>query len=1028
MQKILISALILILFSPVTLFSPVEGSSYAQPADDFYPNWFDSEMVVEKVEGPHSRGVEVPPVQMQNAIADIIDDISDKYLEDFLTKFVGFGSRLYRAPGMANASVWLHDVLQGNGRIQTEYHNFSTTTSYGTFLLSNVILTIPGVNQSSDEIYYLFAHSDAVQMDDPGKWLTFVPGADDDGSGCVAVLEAARVLSRYKFHDTIKFAFFQAEEIGLRGSAAYAQTMQARGENVPASIDYDMIGYTTGSPEYGLDLLFNAASADIGLHMMGVNERYDIGLSISAYQTSSSIPSDIQSFYNRGFPCAMGIETEFSPYYHSTSDLVKYINFSLVQKTTQMAVASLAEWARLLYVDVSIPQDNLNLSIENPNEDDIVEVSVNITNEGNIDANNLEVVYYSNGEPFASKRLDVPAYGSNISTAQWSAVKGNNNISVVLDPKNEIVETDETNNTAFIHIGVNDRPRTVLTAVPMTVLTNETVTFNGSLSWDEVGGVTEYNFAFGDDKSSGWVAASEVTHSYHEDGTYVASLVVQDPYGAVSRQTNLTITVLNRAPFASPFSDQTMALTFTPIHFYANAKDPDGQVTTTWYFDDSTADDRMDTVHEFTRSGGYSVLLEVIDDDGAGSNYHLDILILNRAPICSIDASTVSGNIETGFSLNAKASDRDGSIAAYFWDMGDGTVITSQLAEHRYKKPGIYHVVLTVTDDEGATATAKLNITLIDEPPEAAGEARVSEVQTFEKVYFDGSRSEDLEGPVTYVWDFGDGNTSIKMAPEHAYYQIGSYTVSLTVRDESGQTDTMVLPTVFVKNRPPKAELTIFGNFTENGTVYFDGMKSSDVEGDLNYFWQFGDESTATGALAEHVYTEAGDYFVYLTVTDSEGETNTAKHLLTVNPAPPKPVIDDEPDDENDNRYLLYFNALMITNIIWIVLLIITLYLLFARKKKEELDKRELPLLSTEPVELPAQYYPQVSPAPFPGTGEQHILPANTAVSSPAPDPSPPIDMLPVHIPQQQYHNTPETQPIPTPTPTPEQANEDEVL
>jgi PKD repeat protein len=989
MRKLLISLILMILIIPLPLFSTTADDSEQLLTDDFGPNWLNTDLDLEKVESTRSRGVSVPPLQMQQAIGHIVDQVSEKYIEDYLVKLVGFGSRLYRAPGMANASKWLYEVLQGNGRIKAEYHNFSTTTSHGTFVLNNIILTIPGVNQSSDAIYYMYAHSDAVQMTDQTQWLTNTPGADDDGSGCVAALEAARVLSRYKFHDTIKFGFFQAEEIGLRGSAAYAQTMQARGENVPASIDYDMIGHSTGNPEYGLDLLYNAASSNIGMHMIGVNERYDIGLTLTAYLTSSSIPSDIQSFYNRGFPSVMGIETEFSPYYHSLSDLPKNINYSLIQKTTQMATASLSEWARLLYVDVSVPQGNMNISNDKPNEDDLVEVNVNISNKGNIDAYDLEVVFSADGEPFATKRIDVPQNGTNTTSATWSAVLGNHNITVSLDPKNEIVETDETNNTAFIKVGVNDRPRAILTAVPMSVLTNETVTFDGSLSWDFVGGVTEYNFSFGDNINSGWITSPTADHSYPEDGLYTASLVARDPDGAVSKRVNLTVTVVNRAPVASPSSNLTRALTFTPILFVSNATDPDGYVTTEWYFGDGDTDDRLISVHAYAKSGTYKVKLDVEDDDGASSSYDLNVLILNRPPTCTINASTVIGNIKTGFSLNAEAVDLDGTIVSYKWDMGDGSLLTDQLAEHRYNEPGVYAVTLTVVDDEGAQGSKKLNITLIDEPPTGVGEALLREVLTFEKVSFNGSRSGDMEGPITYAWDFGDGNTSTEMSPNHAYYKIGNYTATLTVRDTAAQTDSTVLLPIIVNNRPPDAELSLFGNFSENGTIYYDGTNSTDPEGDISYFWNFGDDSTSTGPIAKHSYSEAGEYMVYLTVTDSEGGQDTVQYLVTVNAPPPKPLIVEDPVEEEDG-YPLYVNALMLTNIIWIILLAIIIFWALARKKKDKKDEGEAPVPAptVEPGAMPTQdYYGGQQPFAFPETAEQQALPPPMPPAEAAPFP-----------------------------------------
>ncbi|HEX2088264.1 MAG TPA: S8 family serine peptidase [Solirubrobacteraceae bacterium] len=96
----------------------------------------------------------------------------------------------------------------------------------------------------------------------------------------------------------------------------------------------------------------------------------------------------------------------------------------------------------------------------------------------------------------------------------------------------------------------------------------------------------------------------------------------------------------------------------------------------------------------------------------------------NQAPTASIGAADSVRNFETTTFDGAQSSDPDGTIASYAWDFGDGTTATGATAQHAYDWPGTYQVRLTVTDDDGASATATRSIAVRDEP--APGQQRVS--------------------------------------------------------------------------------------------------------------------------------------------------------------------------------------------------------------------------------------------------------------------------------------------------------------
>jgi PKD repeat protein len=211
--------------------------------------------------------------------------------------------------------------------------------------------------------------------------------------------------------------------------------------------------------------------------------------------------------------------------------------------------------------------------------------------------------------------------------------------------------------------------------------------------------------------------------------------------------------------------------------------------------------------------------------------------------------------------------------------------------KHTFGKPGNYTVRLTVRDDDGSEARALADVFIRDTPPEAVASLSAAQADTFKRVQFLGDRSRDLEGPITFQWDFGDGNGSSESSPWHAYSLPGDYNATLTVRDSAGQNSSMTLPAVSIRNRPPKADFRVFGCFTQNGTLYFDGTGSSDPEGPVTYSWDFGDNGTGKGAVVEHVFPSAGNFAVNLTVTDANGGQNTISQTIMVisPPPPPKP-------------------------------------------------------------------------------------------------------------------------------------------
>jgi len=165
------------------------------------------------------------------------------------------------------------------------------------------------------------------------------------------------------------------------------------------------------------------------------------------------------------------------------------------------------------------------------------------------------------------------------------------------------------------------------------------------------------------------------------------------------------------------------------------------------------------------------------------------------------------------------------------------------------------------------------------------------------EVAFDASASVDPDGRIVrYAWDFGDGETGRGVHVTHTYADDGTYTVTLTVRDDRGATDTATA-TVEVLNPPPVARFTWQPEEPVVGQmVIFDATGSYDPAGILepkevvSWHWDFGDGTQGEGQVVEHVYMVPGTYTVTLTVTDDDGASATSESSITVSvPSPPPP-------------------------------------------------------------------------------------------------------------------------------------------
>jgi len=242
-------------------------------------------------------------------------------------------SRYYSTTSNTKAAQYIYEKFEGYG-LNTRYMTFRPATNG-----MNVIGVKTGSKYPTRQ-YIICAHYD----DMPSSGLA--PGADDNGSGTCAVIEAARLLAPLTFDYTIVFIAFDEEELGLYGSKAYADTaFYMNHDTILGVINLDMIAWDSND-DYKLSIHVNNNSMSFADDVISAYNIYQPQL-VPSKLFSMSGGSDHQSFWNRGYKAILAIEStsDFNAYYHTSNDRFEHVNLPYFSGMTKAAIAALMSFA-----------------------------------------------------------------------------------------------------------------------------------------------------------------------------------------------------------------------------------------------------------------------------------------------------------------------------------------------------------------------------------------------------------------------------------------------------------------------------------------------------------------------------------------------------------------------------------------------------------------------------------------------------------------------------------------------------------
>ncbi|MDF1697203.1 MAG: PKD domain-containing protein [Saprospiraceae bacterium] len=337
--------------------------------------------------------------------------------------------------------------------------------------------------------------------------------------------------------------------------------------------------------------------------------------------------------------------------------------------------------------------------------------------------------------------------------------------------------------------------------------------------------------------------------TYSDPGVYDVTLTVTNANGTNSLTMPEYITVLDEP--ISGFSYSEDGLT---VNFEDGSIDADEYV---WDFGDGNSSTEMNPIHTYTSEGIYTIELTVTNQCGSNSSFQT----INNYTAVAADFS--SNTSEGCANLVIEFGDASSSnVTEWMWTFEGGIPATSteQNPVVTYETAGQYDVTLTVSHPESSDTKTVVNfIAVTDEP--------ITSFEYFDDIFNVDFTNTTVEGS-SFVWDFGDGNTSTEENPSHTYEAEGTYEVLLSATNECGTTSSSTMVSI---NALPTAGL---GAEVQSGcgplTVEFTDESSSNV---IAWAWTFegGNPATSTEENPIVEYATPGTYQVQLEVISAAG-------------------------------------------------------------------------------------------------------------------------------------------------------------
>lgn len=391
---------------------------------------------------------------------------------------------------------------------------------------------------------------------------------------------------------------------------------------------------------------------------------------------------------------------------------------------------------------------------------------------------------------------------------------------------------------------------------------------------------TSYLWTFGGGSPS-TSTQTNPTVTFTSTGTYTITL--QASNGTTSSSFSLDI-FLEVVP--APTSNFTFSINGQEASFFFGGENASNY---NWSFGNGNNSTDQNPTNYYAINGSYNVTLNTSNQ--CGNSTTTKLITINVLPVVdfTVENSTICQTESVTFTNNST------NAISYFWTFQGGTPETSTLENPivTYNLPGIYNVKLEATNSAGTKSLVKNSFISVNPNPIAGFSQSVSSnVVSF---------SNSSQNATTYLWNFGDGNTSTSVNPIHTYLNNGTYNVTQTAFNSCGSNS--ITSTIIIAKAPVASFTSNYINpICKNESVTFN---NSSAFSPTSFLWTFegGIPSTSTDQNPSVVYAQVGTFDVTLTVTNVNGSNS-----ITL---PDYVLVDSKPEvnfNYSSNNFTVSFN------------------------------------------------------------------------------------------------------------------------
>lgn len=284
----------------------------------------------------------------------------------------------------------------------------------------------------------------------------------------------------------------------------------------------------------------------------------------------------------------------------------------------------------------------------------------------------------------------------------------------------------------------------------------------------------------------------------------------------------------------------------------------------------------------YLTAGTFTVTLTVTFANGDVKTKQ-DVVTVHPKPVAAFTGDDLAGCAPHTVHFTNQAATATGSITSYLWDFGAGGSSAPD-PTFTYTNNGNYNVSLIVTNNWGCTSDAAIKTPYIQVYQKVNASFAIPAYYSCDTPFTASFVNTSTGGgTITYLWDFGDGQTSTDANPSHAYTNTGAYTVTLTAKNGANCTSTSVRANAVLAGKPTAAITAPDTVCSGAATMLYGNIAPAAFNNTVK--WLFPDNNaTQYGQNVAHTFATPGDYDITMIAYNAAGCNDTAHHLINVRP------------------------------------------------------------------------------------------------------------------------------------------------